>query len=72
MLFLTFLSISVAMHVTAHDACVTRSTKFNISQHSSHKSPPVAQKIIPAHIETSACALQRLRFHFTEPCGDVL
>ena len=36
MQFLTCLGVSGATHVTAHDACLTRSKKFKISQRPSH------------------------------------
>lgn len=52
--FLTFIGISVAMHMTAHDVHMTSSNKFTVFRHSSRKSTPVTQKTIPLHIETSA------------------
>lgn len=63
--FLTFLSVSVAMHATVRDVCMTCLNKFTVLCYSSHKSLPVAEKIVPHHIKTSALSLNKtsLSFH---------
>ena len=63
--FLTFLNVSGATHVTAHNACMTTLNKFEILQHSSHRSTPFSQKIVSSRIKTSVRTLTEasLPFH---------